>query len=38
MGNKEKAKLEYERIIKDFPDSSGAKEARKRLAKLGATR
>jgi len=38
MKNKEKAKLQYERIIKDFPDSSGAKEARKRLEKLGVTR
>jgi hypothetical protein len=38
MKDKGKAKLEYEKIIKDFPDSSGAKEARNRLAKLGVTR
>lgn len=34
MKDKEKAKLQYERIIKDFPDSSGAKEAQMRLEKL----
>lgn len=34
MKDKEKAKLQYERIIKDFPESSGAKEAQIRLEKL----
>ena len=34
MKDKEKAKLQYERIIKNFPESSGAKEAQIRLEKL----
>lgn len=38
MKDKEKAKSQYERIIKNFPDSSGAKEARIRLEKLRNTR